>query len=212
MIWYDLTNLTVAMGPSFQHFLQISGRLVFLTMSRWSLSGFKVVVTGHVTQTSLAVGKGSFRLELNGILKLCSIMFLFPKRIMRALSKQQSWLNHSKLKGRILLQPYSLSYQRELYVVWFLSISSSSSSKMCSEWHLNCLRSTQSYSWTTNHVEKNNIENMREISLKSVWIQVSSPSMTTPSNCLLNVRFHKRIRTCLCSGDVDFGCRSGRET
>ena len=39
------------------------------------------------------------------------------------------------------------------------------------------------------------------------WIQVSSPT-----NCLLNVRLHKRIRTCLCSGDVDFGCRSGRET
>lgn len=29
MIWSDLTNLTVAMGPSFQHFLKISGRLVF---------------------------------------------------------------------------------------------------------------------------------------------------------------------------------------
>lgn len=59
------------MGPSFQHFLKISGssRLVFLIMSRWSLSGFKVVVTGHLTQTSLAV-KGSFRLELNGILKI----------------------------------------------------------------------------------------------------------------------------------------------
>ena len=59
---------------------------------------------------------------------------------------------------------------------------------------------------------------LKEMSLKSLWIQGLHDLHDFHDNLdqlswrLLIVRLHQRIRTCLCSGDVDFGGRSGRET
>ena len=104
-------------------------------------------------------------------------VFVFPNVLWEHCeSNNQDWI----IQNWKAEYSYSLTYQRELYVVWFLSISSSSSSRMCSKWHLNCLRSTQSYSWTTNHVGKKTLRTWGTFYSKSVWIQVSSPSMTTP--------------------------------
>ena len=92
----------------------------------------------------------------------------------------------------------------ELIIQWMTSI--------------NCLRSTKKLLMDkTHHFEKNWTMRryLREMSLKSLWIQGLHDlhdNLDQLSWRLLNARLHKRIRTCLCSGDVDFGCRSGRET
>ena len=109
LIWFS--KLNNCHGPSFQHFSQDRWAALFSWPCRdgpWVASKWWSQVMWHRLHLLWIRGALDWSWmeswKSSGKYRWCSIMFLFPKRIMRALSKQ-SWLDHSELKGRILLQP-----------------------------------------------------------------------------------------------------------